>query len=264
MDRQLEVNANMRRILVDWLVELYDELELPVEALLQAVHASDRFLSSHLVPKETLQLVGAVSLMLSCNHFCKLPHQDGEEHAAEHRLNHAEDIVYCTSPTGSQHSTNAQHGIGRDLPFYSPYRKPLRDLAYPSRDVLLPAYPARLPTFCAGTDNTYTIGEVLSMEAQLLHGHVELAHTSPLEYLSRCCHGSGLPDEVVSLGCELIVRSAREYRMLQLHARLLAACTLYLAVRNARCTRRLRPRPPHAALDGGPRRACGLPDVRDR
>ena len=83
----------------------------------------------------------------------------------------------------------------------------------------------------------YTIGEVLSTEAQLLHGHVELAHTSPLEYLSRCCHGSGLPDEVVSLGCELIVRSAREYRMLQLHARLLAACTLYLAVRNAPAAR---------------------------
>ena len=89
----------MRRILINWLVELYDELEMPVDVLLQAVHQVDRFLSTHAVPKETLQLVGAVALMIANNHFCKLPHQDGERPAQEHGLNHAEDIVYWTDGT---------------------------------------------------------------------------------------------------------------------------------------------------------------------
>ena len=40
--------------------------------------------------KEALQLVGAVALMLTSNHFCKLPHQDGERPVHEHALNHAE------------------------------------------------------------------------------------------------------------------------------------------------------------------------------
>lgn len=175
MGRQHEVNASMRRILVDWLVELYDELELPPEALLQAIYQSDRFLTSHPVPKEVLQLVGAVALMLACNHLCKLPHQDGEEPAVEHRLNHAEDIVYWT-------------------------------------------------------DGTYTIDEVHAIEAQLLHGHEGLGHTSPLEHLALACFGSGLTDECVSLAAELIVVSSQDYRTLQLDPRLLAACALFLAV----------------------------------
>ena len=45
MCRQLEVNASMRTILVKWLVELYDELELPADALLHGIFHVDRFLS---------------------------------------------------------------------------------------------------------------------------------------------------------------------------------------------------------------------------
>ena len=66
----------------------------------------DRFLSSHAVPKETLQLVGAVALMLASNHFCKLPHQDGERPSHEGQpaaLNHADDIVYWTDSTYTTH-----------------------------------------------------------------------------------------------------------------------------------------------------------------
>jgi len=99
MCRQLEVNASMRTILVKWLVELYDELELPADALLHGIFHVDRFLSLQAVPKESLQLVGAVALMLATNHFCKLPHMDGEPPANEHALNHADDIVYWTDGT---------------------------------------------------------------------------------------------------------------------------------------------------------------------
>jgi len=81
---------------VDWLYELYDELELPTEVLLQGTHQVDRFLSTQHVAKDSLQLVGAVALMLASNHFCKLPHQDGELPQTEHSLSHADDIVYWT------------------------------------------------------------------------------------------------------------------------------------------------------------------------
>ena len=37
--------------------------------------------------------------MIANNHFCKLPHQDGEGPVQEHGLNHAEDIVYWTDGT---------------------------------------------------------------------------------------------------------------------------------------------------------------------
>jgi hypothetical protein len=42
----VQVDASMRRILVEWLIELYDELRLSAEVLLTAVHQVDRFLSS--------------------------------------------------------------------------------------------------------------------------------------------------------------------------------------------------------------------------
>lgn len=40
------------RILVDWLIELYDELHLSAEVLLDGVYHVDRFLSSQTVAKD--------------------------------------------------------------------------------------------------------------------------------------------------------------------------------------------------------------------
>ena len=83
-----------------------------------AVHQVDRFLSSHVVPKEALQLVGAVALMIANNHFCRLPHQDGERPVQEHGLNHAEDIVYWTDGTytiGEVLAMYARKGSNRRL-----------------------------------------------------------------------------------------------------------------------------------------------------
>ena len=110
MLRQEEVNPKMRRILVDWLVELYEELLMPTEALLAGVYHVDRFLSSNAVKKETLQLVGAVALMLSSNSMCKLPGQDGERIGLERALNSAQDIEYWTDNTYSVADVSRRHG----------------------------------------------------------------------------------------------------------------------------------------------------------
>ena len=52
MSRQLELCSTMRKTLIDWLVELYEELPLPTEVLLAGVHHVDRFLSAEVVKKE--------------------------------------------------------------------------------------------------------------------------------------------------------------------------------------------------------------------
>ena len=49
--------------------------------------------------QESLQLVGAVALMLASNNFCKLPAQDGERTEGDRGLTSAEDIVYWTDST---------------------------------------------------------------------------------------------------------------------------------------------------------------------
>ena len=87
-----------RRILVDWLIELFEELQLPSHALLAGVHAVDRYLSAVAVHKESLQLVGAVSLMLCSNNYCKLLAQDGDPPELR-GLATADDVVYWTDNT---------------------------------------------------------------------------------------------------------------------------------------------------------------------
>ena len=71
------------------------------------------------------------------------------------------------------------------------------------------------------------------MEAQLLQGLEPGGFCSPLDFLSRFCSALALPDATVSVALELLVISTREYELLQLHPCLLAACCLYVAVRNS-------------------------------
>ncbi|XP_041358815.1 G2/mitotic-specific cyclin-B3-like [Gigantopelta aegis] len=66
MSQQPHLTSNMRSILVDWLVEVQENFELNHETLYLAVKLVDTFLSIQQVPKENLQLIGAVSLFISC------------------------------------------------------------------------------------------------------------------------------------------------------------------------------------------------------
>lgn len=56
------------RILVDWLIELYDELLLPAEILLDGVYHVDRFLSSQAVVKEVRQCMEMIPLPVRSMH----------------------------------------------------------------------------------------------------------------------------------------------------------------------------------------------------
>lgn len=65
MALQPEINAKMRSILVDWLIEVHHKFELMPETLYLTINLVDRFLSVKVVPRRELQLVGISSMLLA-------------------------------------------------------------------------------------------------------------------------------------------------------------------------------------------------------
>jgi len=65
MGSQPDINAKMRSILVDWLVEVHRKFELMPETLYLTLNIVDRFLSVKAVPRRELQLVGISSMLLA-------------------------------------------------------------------------------------------------------------------------------------------------------------------------------------------------------
>ena len=68
MSRQKNVNAKMREILIDWLMEVCEEFMLKRETLYITISYLDRYLAlaDYQIPKHELQLIGVTSLFLAC------------------------------------------------------------------------------------------------------------------------------------------------------------------------------------------------------
>ncbi|KAK8708371.1 hypothetical protein V6N13_059413 [Hibiscus sabdariffa] len=62
---QKDVNANMRAILIDWLVEVTEEYRLVSETLFLTVNYIDRYLSSNSINRQQLQLLGVACMMIA-------------------------------------------------------------------------------------------------------------------------------------------------------------------------------------------------------
>lgn len=62
---QKDVTANMRGVLVDWLVEVAEEYNLLPETLFLSVSYMDRFLSINPVTRRRLQLLGVSSMLVA-------------------------------------------------------------------------------------------------------------------------------------------------------------------------------------------------------
>lgn len=62
---QKDVSANMRGILVDWLVEVAEEYKLVSDTLYLTISYIDRFLSSNLLNRQRLQLLGVSSMLIA-------------------------------------------------------------------------------------------------------------------------------------------------------------------------------------------------------
>lgn len=68
IDSQADLGAWMRGILVDWIIEAHEELDLMPETLYLAVYIIDRYLSMQPVLRGELQLVGSTSLLIACKY----------------------------------------------------------------------------------------------------------------------------------------------------------------------------------------------------
>jgi Cyclin, N-terminal domain len=66
MDNQPELNASMRSILVDWLVEVHMKFRLEPCTLYLSINVIDRYLRLVEVRRASLQLVGVTALLLAC------------------------------------------------------------------------------------------------------------------------------------------------------------------------------------------------------
>ncbi len=65
MKKQPDINASMRSILVDWLVEVAEEYKLMEQTLYLTVNYIDRFLSCMSVMRGKLQLVGTACMLIA-------------------------------------------------------------------------------------------------------------------------------------------------------------------------------------------------------
>ncbi|KAJ6730507.1 CYCLINS [Salix viminalis] len=69
MDRvQKDVNASMRAILVDWLVEVAEEYRLVPDTLYLTVNYIDRYLSGNVMSRQRLQLLGVACMMIAAKY----------------------------------------------------------------------------------------------------------------------------------------------------------------------------------------------------
>lgn len=68
MDQQTQITAQMRSILIDWIVSVQVQFKLGPETLYLAVNIIDRYLCTSEVQRSKLQLVGATSLLIAAKY----------------------------------------------------------------------------------------------------------------------------------------------------------------------------------------------------
>jgi hypothetical protein len=68
MMRQADINAKMRAILVDWLVEVHMKFRLVPETLYLCINIIDRYCSQVKIKRAKLQLVGVTALLIACKY----------------------------------------------------------------------------------------------------------------------------------------------------------------------------------------------------
>ncbi|WOG97715.1 hypothetical protein DCAR_0417056 [Daucus carota subsp. sativus] len=65
MTGQYDINERMRRILIDWLIEVHDKFNLRPETLYLTVNLIDRFLAVQPIMRQKFQLVGVTAMLIA-------------------------------------------------------------------------------------------------------------------------------------------------------------------------------------------------------
>ncbi|KAJ2358106.1 G2/mitotic-specific cyclin [Coemansia sp. RSA 2618] len=113
MGKQTELTWDMRRVLVNWLVQIHYQLRMLPETLFLAVNLVDRFLSKRQVSVSKLQLVGLTGLLVACKY-------------EEMTTPHIQDFAYLAGNCYSvEEITNAEVFMLRVLDFDMSFPSPL-------------------------------------------------------------------------------------------------------------------------------------------
>ncbi|KAJ2326707.1 G2/mitotic-specific cyclin [Coemansia sp. RSA 2702] len=113
MGKQTELSWDMRRVLVNWLVQIHYQLRMLPETLFLAVNLVDRFLSKRQVSVSKLQLVGLTGLLVACKY-------------EEMTTPHIQDFAYLAGNCYSvEEIMNAEVFMLRVLDFNLSYPSPL-------------------------------------------------------------------------------------------------------------------------------------------
>ncbi|XP_004136337.1 cyclin-A2-2 [Cucumis sativus] len=164
---QQDITANMRGILVDWLVEVSEEYNLVSDTLYLTVNVIDRFLSQNYIEKKRLQLVGVASMLIASKY----------------------------------------------------------------EEICAP----RVEDFCFITDNTYTKGEVVEMESEVLNIlHFRLSVPTTKTFLRRFIQSAHASYKVPCIELEFLANylaelTLVEYSFLKFLPSLIAASAVFLA-----------------------------------
>ncbi|KAJ1960910.1 G2/mitotic-specific cyclin [Dipsacomyces acuminosporus] len=113
MGKQVELSWEMRRVLVNWLIQIHYQLRMLPETLFLAVNLVDRFLSKRQVSVSKLQLVGLSGLLVACKY-------------EEMTTPHIQDFAYLAGNCYSvEEIMNAEVFMLRVLDFDMSYPSPL-------------------------------------------------------------------------------------------------------------------------------------------
>jgi len=66
MSKQVQITSEMRKVIIDWLVEVHYHCELINDTLYLTINILDRYLSKVIVPKGKFQLVAITSMFIAC------------------------------------------------------------------------------------------------------------------------------------------------------------------------------------------------------
>ena len=174
MEKQCEINSDMRAILIDWLVQVHLKFKLLPETLFMTVSLIDKYLEKCQVDRENLQLVGISALFISSKY---------EEIYPPHTKVREPQIQ--KKPIGSgQLFSWLPAGFSGRLIITAGSRKASAPLQPPT---LLTTLPFR-QDFIEVTDRTYTKYQLFEMEGKILQAlDFEITIPSSLRFLDRYC-----------------------------------------------------------------------------
>ena len=68
MANQREITAKMRRVLIDWLVEVHLKYQLKEETLFLAINFIDRYCAKRQVKRSEYQLIGVACMLIAAKY----------------------------------------------------------------------------------------------------------------------------------------------------------------------------------------------------